>query len=193
MIKKALLILLLALGFQLSAQTFTGINVKLTGGNGSTGTRIDYNQDGKLEALVSGLSSQYGFYAKNYRYNAMQRDTVKELSSSEHGIFIYTAKVKPMAKKICFYVFASCYCDLYGTGKKGYHVFFSPVKKQTREYALQRKFNSIIRKDYPFWTKFNQAEIIENGFVTYSNAQKSKKIAIRAYKSNGFIIHELKW
>ncbi len=98
-----------------------------------------------------------------------------------------------MPKKSYYYVYASCYCDLYGTGKKGYHVFLSSIKKQLKQYALQRHFNRIIREKYPFWAKFNQAEIVENGFVTYPEAKKSKNITIHGYEANGFKIHELKW
>ncbi len=173
--------------------TFTNIHAGLLGLYMSDGHWGDYNQDGDLDVLISGMSSQYGFYTKIYRNDPNRIDTTKQSTKEETGIFTYKTKVTPMAKKIYYYVFASCYCDLYGKGKKNYHVFFSPIKKQHKQYELQQKFNSIIRKNFPFWTKFNQANIIENGFAILSNAKKSKSIAIREYESNGFKIHELKW
>lgn len=193
MIKKILFVVLLVFGFQFRAQAFTDIQVHLTGVRGSAGTRIDYVENGDLDALISGMSSQYGFYTKMYRNDPIRIDTTKTAVSSTSGGFFYQTKVVLMAKKVYYYVYASCYCDLYGTGEKGYHVFFGPVKKQLKEYELQRHFNRIIREKYPFWAKFNQAEIIENGFVTYREAQKSKNITIHGYKTKGFKIYELKW
>ncbi len=194
MIKKTLFIVLLALGVQLRAQqTFTDIQAHLIGLSGSVFARIDYVQDGDLDVLIPGTSSQYGFYTKIYRNDPIQVDTTKKAVSSTGGVFIYQTKVAPIPKKIYYYVYASCYCDLYGTGKKGYYVFLGPIKKQLKEYELQRHFNRIIREKYLLWAKFNQAEIIENGFVTYREAKKSKNITIHGYEANGFKIHELKW
>ena len=193
MIKKILFFVLLALGFQLRVQAFTDIQGHLTGVRGSAGTRIDYVEDDDLDALISGMSSQYGFYTKIYRNDPVRTDTTKKAVSSTSGVFTYQTKVAPIPKKIYYYVYASCYCDLYSTGKKDYHVFFSPIKKQSKQYALQRHFNRIIREKYPFRTKFNQAEIIENGFVTYPEAKKSKNITIHKYETKGFKIHKLKW
>ncbi len=172
---------------------FTNIHAGLLGLYMSDGHFGDYDQDGDLDVLISGMSSQYGFYTKIYRNDPVHIDTTRKTENAETGIFTYNTKVPLMAKKIYFYVYASCYCDLNGKGNKGYHVFFSPVKKQSKQYELQRKFNEIIRDKYPFWSKFNQADIIQNGFVNFAKAQKSKGIAIREYKSNGFKIHELKW
>ena len=193
MIKKILFVVLLALGFQLRAQTFTDIQAHLTGVSGSAYTRIDYDQDGDLNVLISGMSSQYGFYTKIYRNDPIRIDTTKKAVSSTSGVFTYQTKVAPIPKKIYYYVYASCYCDLYGKGKNDYHVFFSLIKKQLKQYALQQHFNRIIREKYSFWAKFNQAEIIENGFVTRPEAKRSKNSTIHKYKTKGFKIHQLKW
>ncbi len=172
---------------------FTNIHAGLLGLYMSDGHFGDYDQDGDLDVLISGMSSQYGFYTKIYRNDLITTDTTKKTTKENTGIFTYNTKVPLMAKKIYYYVYASCYCDLYGKGKKDYHVFVSPIKKQLKQYALQRHFNRIIREKYPFWAKFNQAEIIENGFVTYLEAKKSKNITIHGYKTKGFKVHELKW
>ena len=174
---------------------FTDIHAGLLGLYMSDGHFGDYDQDGDLDVIISGMSSQYGFYTKIYRNDPLRADTSGKAGagSGNTGIFSYNTKVPPMAKNIYFYVYASCYCDLYGTGKKDYHVFFSLVKKQTKQYELQRKFNSLIRKEYPFWTQFNQAEIIQNGFPTLSQAEKSRSIALHEYESKGFKIHYLRW
>ncbi len=173
---------------------FTDIHASLLGLYMSDGHFGDYDQDGDLDVIISGMSSQYGFYTKIYRNDPIRGDTSKkEAGTGNTGIFSYNTKVPPMAKNIYFYVYASCYCDLNGTGKKDYHVFFSLVKKQTEEYQLQRKFNSLIRKNYPFWVQFNQADIIQNGFPTRAQAEKSRSIMIHEYKTKGFKIHYLNW
>jgi len=172
---------------------FTDIHAGLLGLYMSDGHFGDYDQDGDLDVIISGMSLQYGFYTKIYRNDPIYINTTKKIKKEDSGIFNYNTKVPPMPQKIYFYVYASCYCDLYGKGKEDYHVFFSLVKRQTKQYELQRKFNSIIRKNYPFWTKFNQADIIQNGFPTFLQAQKSRNIAIHEYESKGFKIHQLKW
>ncbi len=173
---------------------FTNIHAGLLGLYMSDGHFGDYDLDGDLDVIISGMSSQYGFYTKIYRNNPVRVDTMQTgTGKSNTGIFTYNTKVPPMVKNIYYYVYASCYCDLYGKGKKGYHVFFSEVKKPTRQYEMQNRFNAIIRKDYPFWTKFNQAEIIQNGFPTKAGAEKSRSIAIHEYESKGFQVHYLKW
>ena len=172
---------------------FTDIHAGLPGLYMSDGHFGDYDQDGDLDVLISGMSSQYGFYTKIYRNDPIRVDTTKKAVSSTSGVFTYQTKVAPMPEKIYYYVYASCYCDLYGAGKKDYHVFFSPIKKQLKQYELQRHFNRIIREKYPLWARFNQADIIQNGFVTYPEAKKSKNITIHKYKTKGFKIHQLNW
>lgn len=186
---------------------FTNIHAGLIGLYMSDGHFGDYNNDGRLDVLISGLSAGYKFYTKVYRYNynPVQIDTTTVRSgpenkapanlsnNEERGIFVYSVKIPPKPKRIYYYVYASTYCDLHGTGKKGYYVFFSPIKKQHVEYQLQRKFNKIIRAKYPNWPKINQGEIITNGFTTYAKAEISKKIAIHAYEAQGFKIKELVW
>jgi hypothetical protein len=173
---------------------FTDIHAGLVGLYMSDGHFGDYDLDGDLDVIISGMSSQYGFYTKIYRNNPMRIDTLKkDTTKTNTGIFSYDTKVPPMVKNIYYYVYASCYCDLYGKGKKGYHVFFSEVKKPRRQYELEDTFNSIIRKNYPFWSQFNQAEIIKNGFPNKAKAEKSRSIAIHEYKTKGFQVHFLKW
>lgn len=184
---------------------FTNIHAGLIGLYMSDGHFGDYNNDGKLDVLVSGLSAGYKFYTKVYRNNGIQTDTttlrsgpenqgpVSYSSNQDSGIFVYSVTVPPKPKKPYHYVYASTYCDLYGTGKKGYYVFFSPIKKQHVEYRLQREFNKLIHERYPRWPKINQGEIITNGFTTYAKAEASEKITMHKYKVTGFKVVELPW
>lgn len=174
---------------------FTNIHANLIGLYTSDGHFGDYDLDGDLDVVISGMSKNYLPITKVYRNDGIiHRDTTKAVvNMDDQGIFTYNTYVAPMRKRIFYYVYGSCYCDLNGDGKKQYHVFFSPIKKQLVQYQLQKKFNKIIRKRYPEWSKVDQGEIIENGFYTYNEAVKSKQITLHQYKVAGFIINELKW
>lgn len=170
---------------------FTDIQAEIIGLYMSDGHWGDYDNDGDLDAVVSGMSYNYEFISRVYRNDPIKTDTVYNTKSE--NIWNNSVVVYPNPKKIYYYVYASCYCDIDGTGKPSYNAFFSPIKKQTVLYELQRKYNSIIMKEFPNWYEFDQANIIENGFVTMDKAQSSKKIAIREYQSKGFKVHEIKW
>jgi len=171
---------------------FTDINAEVIGLYMSDGHWGDYDNDGDLDILISGMSNNYEFISRVYRNDPIRTDTVRKKTRSD-DIWNNSVVVTPLPKKVYYYVFASCYCDLYGEGKDSYHVFFSPIKKQTVQYELQKKFNKIIHEKYPNWYKFDQANMIENGFRTKPKATESKRIAISEYQSTGFEVHEISW
>lgn len=170
---------------------FTDIQAEIIGLYMSDGHWGDYDNDGDLDIIVSGMSNNYEFISRVYRNDPVKTDTV--INTKSDDIWFNTVVVPPPVKKIYYYVFASCWCDLNKDGKNTYNVFFSPVRKQTVQYQMQRKFNSIVRQEYPNWVDFDQATIIENGFTTIGKANESKRIAIKEYQSNGFKVHELPW
>ena len=173
---------------------FTDINAGLIGLYMSDGHFGDYDQDGDLDVIISGMSSQYRFYTKIYRNDPPRRlDTTKSLQNQEQGIFNYSVVVPPKPAKIYYYVFSSCYCDLNGDGKKNYNLFMSTVKKPKAQYEMERRFNKILRQRYPNWAGIDQANIISNGFSTYNKAIKSRNIAIHEYKTKGFRLHVVNW
>ncbi len=171
---------------------FTNINAQLIPLYMSDGHFGDYDNDGDLDVVISGMSSQYHFITKIYRNDPMHTDTVKS-GPTEEDIFNYRTTVPEMPKKIYFYVYASCWCDLNGSGKKRYHLFISPVKKPKAQYDLEDSFNRLIRKKYPNWDQFDQADLIQNGFSVYSKGVASRKSTIYQYKIKNFIIHKLNW
>lgn len=120
---------------------------------------------GDQDIVISGMSKDYKFISRVYRNDPIRRDTTTQKLGSD-DIWNNSVVVHPPPDNIYYYVFASCFCDIDGDGKDGYHAFFSPVKKQTVQYELQMKFNKIIRDLYPQWADFDQAYIIENGFTT---------------------------
>jgi len=177
---------------------FTDIHAGLLGLYMSDGHFGDYDQDGDQDVIISGMSAQYKFYTKIYRNDPIRRTqtrmgTTKSERTLEENIFNYSVTVPPMPKKIYYYVFASCYCDLNGDGHKDYHLLMSTVKKPKVQYEMQRKFNKIIRQRYPLWPDVDQANIISNGFTTYNKAIESRNIAIHEYESKGFRLQVINW
>ena len=170
---------------------FTDIQAEIIGLYMSDGHWGDYDNDGDLDIIISGMSRNYEFISRVYRNDPIRKDTVYNTKSE--NIWYNTVVVNPIPKKTYYYVFASCYCDLDGSGKDSYHAFFSPIKKQLVQYEMQNKFNAVVRKEFPNWYDFDQANIIENGFRYLDKAKESKQIAIKEYQSKNFIIHEIKW
>ncbi len=171
---------------------FTDIQAEIIGLYMSDGHWGDYDNDGDLDIIISGMSHNYEFISRVYRNDPIRTDTVYA-SKSNDDIWNNSVVVYPMQRKTYYYVFASCYCDIDNEGKNSYHVFFSPVKKQTEQYQLQRMFNKLVMEQFPNWYDFDQANIIENGFRTKQKAEESKRIAIREYQSKNFKVHEIRW
>ena len=170
---------------------FTDIQAEVIGLYMSDGHWGDYDNDGDLDIVISGMSNNYEFISRVYRNDPIRKDTVYNTKSE--NIWNNSVVVYPMEKKTYFYVFASCYCDIDGEGENSYHAFFSPIKKQTIPYTLQNKYNRLVKEQFPNWYDFDQATIIENGFRTIEKANESKRIAIREYQSKNFKVHDLKW
>ena len=171
---------------------FTDINADVIGLYMSDGHWGDYDNDGDLDIVISGMSNNYDFISRVYRNDPIRTDTVHKKTRSD-DIWNNSVVVTPLPKKVYYYVFASCFCDLNGDGFASYHVFFSPIKKQLVLYELQEKFNEIVQEKYPNWYKFDQGNIIENGFRVMTKATESKQIAIREYQSKDFEVHDIVW
>ncbi len=170
---------------------FTDINADLIGLYMSDGHWADYDNDGDQDVLLSGMSKDYSFISRIYRNDPAKTDTVR--SNADEDIWGTSVVVQERPKKVFYYVFASCWTDLDGDGINEYNVFFSPVKRQTKQYELQIEFNNIIRRDFPLWYDFDQANIISSGFEFEKNAHESRAIAIREYETKGFKVHDLNW
>lgn len=170
---------------------FTDIQAEIIGLYMSDGHWGDYDNDGDLDVVVSGMSRNYDFISRVYRNDPIKTDSVFNTPSED--IWNNSVVVYPRQKAIYYYVYASCYCDLNGDGKETYNAFFSPVKRQSQQYELQIRFNEIIKQNFANWYDFDQANIIENGFITREKANESKKLAIDEYQRTGFKVHEVKW
>lgn len=169
---------------------FRDINAQLIGLYMSDGHWGDYDNDGDMDVVISGMSNDFKFISRVYRNDPIRTDTVKPAAE---GIFFNTVVVPERPEPVYFYVYASCYCDLDNDGIKDYNAFISVIKRPKVQYEMERKFNSLIQSQFPNWEEFDQANIIQSGFSTYQKAVNSRFIAIDEYKSKNFKIHEIKW
>ena len=171
-------------------ETFRDINAQLIGLYMSDGHWGDYDNDGDLDIVISGMSNDYKFISRVYRNDPIHFDTIKKRSDA---IWNNTVVVPERPKPTYFYVYASCYCDLDKDGIKEYNAFISVIKRPKVQYEMETIFNKIIHRDYPNWEEFDQGNIIQSGFSTYQKAVNSRFIAIDEYKSKDFIVHDVKW
>jgi hypothetical protein len=169
---------------------FRDINAQIIGLYMSDGHWGDYDNDGDLDIVVSGMSNDYKFISRVYRNDPIRTDTIK---IDENNIWNNTVVVPERPKPVYYYVYASCYCDLDNDGIKEYNAFISVIKRPKVQYEMESKFNNLIRETYPNWEEFDQGNIIQSGFSTYQKAVNSRFIAIDEYKSKDFKIHEIKW
>ncbi len=146
----------------------------------------DYDHDGDMDLLVSGITICYDFITRVYRNNlnpkleTTQQNVVKTIPVYHPGPLYY-------------YVFASCYCDLTGSGKPRYHLFISNIHKEKTAYDLNYKFNNLLIKRVPGWGKTDSGHRTSNAFPTLKQAQASRQQVIESYKATGFEVHFLNW
>jgi hypothetical protein len=171
---------------------FEDIHAQLIGLYMSDGHFGDYDNDGDLDVVISGMSTNYDFISRIYRNDAAKAKAAKK-EYVEQNIWNSRYYNYERTPRIYYFVYSSGFYDLDGDGIKEYHAFVSTIKKQSKQYELQQHFNAYIRKHYPKWPLIDQGNIIENGFITLKEAQESRKTIVHQYKINGFTIHTVDW
>ena len=146
----------------------------------------DFDHDGDMDLLVSGLTICYDFVTRIYQNNLnpkteeTRQEVIQPIPTYRHGPFFY-------------YVFASCYCDPTGGQHPKYHLYISNIHKEDRAYDLNYKFNELLMKAVPSWGKTDSGHRTSNAFVTLKEAQASRMQVIESYKASGFEVHFLNW
>lgn len=148
----------------------------------------DFDKDGDLDILLSGLTICYEFIGDIYINTA----TPPEVETS-NNIFINSPMPDIKIGPYYYYVFSSCYCDPEGGNNNAYHMYVSNIHKQTQRYQLNYKFNDLLIKQVPNWGKADRGYRTSNGFKTKKEAEASRKQVIESYKATNFSIHELNW
>ncbi len=171
---------------------FTDIHAQLIGLYMSDGHFGDYDNDGDLDVIISGMSNNYHFISKIYRNDPPPKRKVTQNKDSNN---IWDSKYYNYERpdRIYYFVYSSGYFDIDGDGKKDYCAFVSTIKKPTYQYEMEQHYNAYIRKHYPQWPKIDQGKIIQNGFVKYDEAKKSRETVIKEYKSKGFRVYTVDW
>ncbi len=157
----------------------------------SSGQWGDYDLDGDLDVLIAGLSLQNDPVARVYNNGVIGKKKAKQKVES---IDLVLSSVDPTRQEpVYYYVYSSSYSDLYRTGTKGYYFFVSPVKKFPKDYVLEEKFQRMLIESFPTWPKADQGNIVQNGFVTKAQAEKSRAGMIHSYQTKGFKLVEINW
>ena len=171
---------------------FTDIHAQLIGLYLSDGHFGDYDNDGDLDVIISGMSHDYRFISRIYRNDPVKKKATakKEAISSIYDSKYYNYE---RASRVWYFVYSSGYFDMDGDGKKEYNAFVSTIKKPTKEYEMEQAFRAYIIKNYPQWPIIDQGNIIQNGFVKLDEAKKSRKIIVSKYKGSGFNVYSVDW
>ncbi len=158
----------------------------------SSGQWGDYDLDGDLDIVIAGISNAHQPEARVYRNGVIEKQR-STASSSSFSKFDLSSAHPTRSKPVWFYVYSSSYSDLHKMGKKDYYMFVSPVKKPTKSYEMEEKFQSLLIQTFPTWPKVDQGNIVQNGFPTKKEAEKSRSEMIHNYQTKGFKLQEINW
>lgn len=152
----------------------------------------DYDKDGDLDILLTGLDNCYDFNAKIFRNDGKYK--VKKVEKEpESGSIWITREMHISRPDYYYFVYASCYCDPFGEGKNDFHAFVSNVHKAKKKYVLMERFNEIVMNNLVNWPKVDPGHRVSIGFLTINEAEISRKRIMDDYKNEGFIIHYVNW
>jgi hypothetical protein len=178
-------------------QGFTDIHANISPLYMSDGEWGDYDLDGDLDILISGMAADFSFHTRIYRNDGIQQTTrtTTQADAEEPAEDIWNNQtvVPERRMPVYYFVYSSTYSDLLGTGTKGYFAFISPIKKPKAAFEMEDTFNSLIRQTYPRWGLIDQGNIITNGYHTLPEAQTARKTVIEAYQTKNFQIIEVNW
>lgn len=172
--------------------SFTDTHAQLIGLFLSDGHFGDYDNDGDLDIIISGMTRNYQFVSKIYRNDPVRKKAAakKQVVSSIYDSKYYNYE---RADRVWYFVYSSGYFDMDGDGKKEYNAFTSTIKKPTKQYEMEQAFRAYIIKHYPQWPIIDQGNIIENGFVKLDEAKKSRETIISNYKGKKFNVYTIDW
>ncbi len=148
----------------------------------------DYDADGDLDLLLTGLTICYEFIGSIYK-NTLDPPQVKD----DEDIFINAPMPQLDNGPYYYYVWSSCYCDPTGGENIGYHVYISNIHLQQKLYELNYKFNDLLIKTVPNWGDTDRGFRNSNGHETKAEAARAREDLIESYKNTGFTVHYLNW
>lgn len=148
----------------------------------------DYDRDGDLDILLTGLTICYEFIGSIYK-NTLDPPQPQ----LEEDIFIDAPMPDTEVGPFYYYVFSSCYCDPSGGEDVDYHLYVSNIHLQKNRYELNYIFNDLLLKAVPNWGGADRGYRVSNGHETKAGAEAARKQLIESYKTTGFKAHYLNW
>lgn len=149
----------------------------------------DFDHDGDMDILISGIDVCYDFLGAVYRNN------INPPKQEAYSNSIFINAPTPIYKRgpYYYYVFSSCYCDPSNGNQPNYHMYISNVHLERSAYNLNYRFNDLLLKLVPNWNKTDRGHRTSNGFLTREEAEQSRTEMISSYKATHFKIHYLNW
>ncbi len=151
----------------------------------------DYDKDGDQDLLLLGLDNCFDFNAKIFRNDGVYKREV-EKADEEESIWI-TREMTIVRPTYYYFVYASCFCDPFGEGKKDFHAFISNIHKAQKKYELMERFNGIIMNNLLHWPRTDAGHRVSIGFITKEDAEEGRQRVMKDYKDEGFILHYVNW
>lgn len=174
---------------------FTNINAGIIPLYNSSGEWGDYDLDGDQDILIAGLTSDNQLVTRVYKNQTIEQRAPQRQARTvqTESMWLSDGPSPERSRPVYYFVYSSSYSDLHQNGKKDYYLFISPVKRFSKHYVLQEKYNEVIMDTYPTWGRIDQGNIVQNGFAIKSEADKSRERVINEYRSKGFKLIEVNW
>lgn len=151
----------------------------------------DYDHDGDMDILVSGIDVCYDFVGAIYRDDV--NPPKKKTTTYSSNIFINAPTPVYKRGPYYYYVFSSCYCDPTGGNNPSYNMYISNIHLEPSPYILNYRFNDLLLKLVPNWNKVDRGHRTSNAFLTRKEAADSRKMVINSYQATHFKVHYLNW
>ena len=170
--------------------TFVEINSGLTGVCYSSAQWGDYDNDGDIDILLSGLTDNCFLITKVYKNNLynLQKKIIKQAYKPEKKVFNTKATVVKRILPKYYFVYSSCFCNPDPDYEKGLNLYISNVLYTVKDYDLQIRFNKQITSDKKIWSLINQGYRVL-GYKTKKEALKARLDVIKEYSSQNFEVH----
>jgi len=160
----------------------------------------DYDHDGDLDILLSGLDADYHFISKIYKNQrrsgliaGCEKIGKAPVFTAPKSIWNISVEIPEKKKPVYYYVYATCYCTPDTVRHVDLNAFVSDVFYcKPDSYVLHELYNGKVMIDLPNWPEIDEGYRCV-GFLTKAEAEKSRAKVIKEYQSQDFKVQEIVW